>query len=312
MMQADIWFWIAFNAFVLVMLALDLGVFHRQAHSMRFWEAMNWCVVWVSLAVLFGFGVWKFMGHQKAVEFFTGYLIEYSLSMDNLFVFVLIFTYFKIPPQYQHRVLFWGVLGALVMRGTLIAVGAALVREFEWVMYIFGAFLVYTGVKMAFAKMEGVHPEENPLVRLAKRHFPVTHELHGQRLFVTVNKKRYATPLFLVLIMIETTDLIFAVDSIPAIFAITTDPFIVYSANVFAILGLRTMYFLLANIVPKFHYLKVGLSIVLSFVGVKMLIVSVYKIPTALSLAVIVTVISTSIVFSLIRDKKLQKGERGG
>ncbi len=282
--------WIGFNLFVLAMLALDLGVFHRKAHAVSTREAAGWTIVWVSLAFLFGVGVYFLRGAEKGLEFATGYLIEYSLSVDNIFVFVLIFTYFAVPAAYQHRVLFWGILGALVMRGLMIAAGAALLKEFHWIIYLFGAFLIVTGIRMARHRDTEIHPEQNPLVRLFRRLMPVTGEYHGERFFVRQAGKLAATPLFIALLMVETTDLIFAVDSIPAIFAVTQDPFIVYTSNVFAILGLRSLYFLLRGAVDKFHYLKLSLAAVLGFVGVKMVLTDLYKIPVALSLAVILTI----------------------
>ncbi len=303
-MEVTIWFWIGFNVFILFMLAVDLGIFHRNAHVVSFREALSWSAVWMALSLIFGLGVYDLLGHQKGVEYFTGYLIEYSLSMDNIFVFVLIFSYFHVPKQYQHRVLFWGIIGALIMRGIMIYLGAALIKEYGWILYIFGAFLVFTGIKMAVTKMEGIHPETNPIIKLFRKIFPVTRDFEGQKFFTIHKNKVYMTPLFLVLIMIETTDLIFAVDSIPAIFAITTDPFIVYTSNVFAILGLRSMYFMLGGIIHKFHYLKVGLAFVLTFVGAKMLLSHVYKIPTEISLAVIIGAIGSSIAISLLKDKE--------
>ena len=318
-----IWMWVGFNLFVLAMLALDLGVFHRKAHAVSLKEATVWSVVWISLAMLFNVGIYLFWdtlapssaysNGDAALAFFTGYLIEKSLSVDNIFVFVLIFTYFSVPPQYQHRVLFWGILGALVMRAALILVGAALIKEFHWIIWIFGAFLIFTGVKMAFHKNEEVHPESNPLIRLFRRIMPVTAEYQGSRFFVRQAGKLMATPLFLVLLMVESTDLVFAVDSIPAIFAVSQDPFIVYTSNVFAILGLRSLYFLLAGVMDKFYYLKLGLSVVLTFVGVKMLMPDLsllltgvsYKIPTAVSLGVVAGILAVAVVASLLRARRL-------
>lgn len=252
--------WILFNAFVLVLLALDLGIFHRNAHVVGLREAAVWSVVWIALALAFNAGVFYFGGAQKGVEFLTGYLIEKSLSVDNIFVFVLLFTYFAVPSQYQHRVLFWGILGALLMRGAFIITGAALLEAFHWIIYIFGAVIIVSGIKMLRQGHEELHPERNPVVRLVRRLFPVSSEYHGQRFFVRTAGRLMLTPLAIVLVMVETTDLIFAVDSIPAIFAITRDPFIVYTSNVFAILGLRALYFLLAGVVQQFVYLKAGLS----------------------------------------------------
>jgi tellurite resistance protein TerC len=299
--------WIGFNLFVLAMLALDLGVFHRKAHEVSLREATIWSGVWISLALLFNVGLYFTWGAQPALEFFTGYLIEKSLSVDNIFVFVLVFSAFAVPPVYQHRVLFWGILGALVMRGILIGVGAALLKEFHWIIYVFGAFLIFTGIKMALHRNEELHLENNPVLTLARRMIPVTNEYQGDKFFVRQAGRLLATPLFLVLLIVESTDLVFAVDSIPAIFAVTQDPFIVYTSNVFAILGLRSLYFLLAGVMDKFYYLKLGLSVVLTFVGVKMVIIDFYKVPTALSLAVIATIIGTSVVASLIRARRLEQ-----
>lgn len=311
-MDGMLWMWVAFNVFVLGMLALDLGVFHRNAHVVSIKEAVGWSIVWIGCAAIFNVLLYFFWdsispnsaynNSEAALAFLTGYLIEKSLSVDNIFVFVLIFTYFAVPAQYQHRVLFWGVIGALVMRGIMIALGAALIKEFHWIIYIFGAFLVFTGIKMAFHRNEEIHPEKNPLIRLFRRIMPVTEAFEGDKFFIRRAGVLMATPLFLVLLMVETSDLIFAVDSIPAIFAVTQDPFLVYTANVFAILGLRSLYFVLAGMVHKFHYLKLGLSVVLTFVGVKMLLIeTAYKIPTGISLLVVVGVIAISIIASLLR-----------
>jgi len=305
-MTDNLWLWIGFNAFVLVMLALDLGVFHRKAHVVSFKESIAWTVVWVTLALLFNLGVAHYMGDQKGLEFFTGYVIEKSLSVDNVFVFALLFSYFAVPPLYQHKVLFWGILGALVMRAVMIFVGAALIEKFAWIIYVFGAFLILTGIKMIVKREEEIHPERNPLVRWFKKLMPVTNDYRGDKLFVRENGIRMATPLFVVLMLVEFSDLIFAVDSIPAIFAVTKDPFIVYTSNVFAILGLRSLYFALAGVMDKFHYLKIGLGVVLSFVGVKMLLGHTpWKIDTHVSLGVIVGVLAVSIIVSLLRPKKV-------
>jgi tellurite resistance protein TerC len=298
--------WGGFVLFVLAMLAIDLGIFHRDSHTVSIKEAGIWTVVWISLATCFGIGLWIFNGSDRALAFAAGYVIEYSLSMDNIFVFVLIFTYFSVPAAYQHRVLFWGIMGALVMRGIMIAAGAALIKQFHWIIYIFGAFLVFTGIRMAFHDNAEIHPEQNPLIRLARRVMRVTKDYQGERFFVREAGVLMATPLFLVLLMVESTDLIFAVDSIPAIFAVTTDPFIVFTSNVFAILGLRSLYFILAGAVNQFHYLKLGLSVVLTYVGVKMLASEWYKIPTAASLLVIVAVLGVAVVASLIRVRRLE------
>ena len=301
----QIWLWVGFNVFVLMMLALDLGVFHKEAHEVSMREAAGWSVLWVSLALVFNYGIYRFMGPEVGLEFLTGYLIEKALSVDNIFVFVLIFSYFNVPPRYQHRVLFWGILGALLMRGAMIAAGAALIAQYHWIIYIFGAFLVFTGIRMATQTEHAIEPESNPVIRLVKRFVPVTNQYHGQKFFIREEAggrlRRVATPLFVVLVLVETTDLIFAVDSIPAIFAITTDPFIVYTSNVFAILGLRALYFLLAGVIHKFHYLKLGLSAVLVFVGAKMLVTYFdYHVPIGLSLGVIGTVLLASVGASLM------------
>ena len=303
-MTDTFWLWTGFNVFVLLMLVLDLGVFHRKAHVVSLRESITWTCVWVALALVFNAGVWHFMGPQKGLEFFTGYLIEKSLSVDNVFVFALLFTYFAVPPVYQHKVLFWGIIGALVMRAIMIAAGAALIANFAWIIYVFGAFLIATGIKMIVKRSEEIHPERNPVVRLFKRFMPVTDCYRDGSFFVKENGVRMATPLFVVLLLIEFTDLIFAVDSIPAIFAVTTDPFIVYTSNVFAILGLRSLYFALAGVMHQFHYLKVGLGAVLSFVGVKMLLAhSPWKIDTLVSLGVVVAILAASVIASLLRPK---------
>lgn len=293
--MANTWLWIGFNAFVLLMLALDLGVFHRKEHKVTFKEAISWSVVWVTLALIFNGWIYYDQGKDKALEFLTGYLIEKSLSVDNIFVFVLLFSFFKVPEQYRHRVLFWGVLGALLMRAGFIAAGAVLIEKFHWIIYFFGAFLVFTGYKMLKKKTEDMHPEDNPLVRWFVKKGKVTSDYHGKNFFVSINGQKLATPLFLCLLSVEFTDLIFAVDSIPAIFAITKDPFIVYTSNVFAILGLRSLYFALEGIITRFPYLRYGLALILIFIGLKMLAVDIYKIPVVASLAVIAVILLTSI-----------------
>lgn len=294
--------WAGFIAFVLAMLALDLGVFHKQAHSVSLKEAGLWSAVWVALAAVFNVGIYYWFGPDRALEFSTGYLIEKALAVDNIFVFVVIFATFAIPPMYQHRVLFWGVLGALVMRAVFILLGGALLQRFHWTIYVFGALLAVTGIKLLLQRNQELHPERNPLVRAFQKLFPVTPELAGDRFTVVRNGRRFATPLLLALVAVEVTDLIFAVDSIPAIFAITTDPFIVFTSNIFAILGLRSLYFLLAGIINKFAYLKVGLSVVLVFVGAKMLLVDVYKVPIAASLGIIASILGLSVVVSLLKS----------
>jgi len=305
-MTAEILLWIGFNVFVLSMLALDLGVFHRKAHVVSFREATAWTAAWVTLALLFNLGLWHYAGPQKALEFFTGYLIEYSLSLDNIFVFALLFSYFAVPPKFQHRVLFWGILGALLLRAIMIVAGTVLIAEFAWIIYVFGAFLILTGIKMIVKRDEEFHPERNPVVTWFKKLMPVTNEYREDKFFVRENGIRLATPLFVVLLLVEVSDLIFAVDSIPAIFAVTTDPFIVYTSNVFAILGLRSLYFALAGVMDKFHYLKISLGVVLSFVGVKMILAhTAWKIDTLVSLGVIVLVLAASMVLSLLWPKKV-------
>ncbi len=301
----QIWLWIGFNVFVLLMLALDLGVFHRKAHVVSFKEAVGWTVTWITLAMLFNLGIAHYAGPEKALEFLTGYVIEYSLSVDNIFVFALLFSYFSVPPMYQHRVLFWGIIGALVMRAGMILAGTVLITKFAWIIYVFGAFLILTGLKMIFKRDEEIHPERNPVVRWFKKFMPVTTDFRGDKFFVRENGIRMATPLFVVLLLVEVSDVIFAVDSIPAIFAVTKDPFIVYTSNVFAILGLRSLYFALSGVLDKFHYLKVGLGVVLSFVGVKMLLGHTeYKIDTHVSLGVILAVLVSSIIASLVWPRK--------
>ena len=252
------WLWVGFNLFILGMLALDLGVFHRKTHSVSVRESITWTGVWVGLAMLFNAGLWYFSGQQKALEFLTGYVIEKSLSVDNVFVFALLFSYFAVPAKYQHKVLFWGILGALVMRAIMIALGATLIAKFSWIIYLFGAFLILTGIKMIVKRDEEMHPERNPLIAWLRRLLPVTKDYRGDKFFVREKGALIVTPLFVVLLTVEFSDLVFAVDSIPAIFAVTTDPFIVYTSNVFAILGLRSLYFALAGVMDKFHYLKIG------------------------------------------------------
>lgn len=312
-----IWLWVGFNLFVLAMLALDLGVFHRHTHTVSVKEATVWSVVWIALAMIFNVGLYffwsaiapgsEYSNSEAALAFFTGYLIEKSLSVDNIFVFVLIFTYFAVPALYQHRVLFWGIIGALLMRGILIAVGAALLHEFHWIIYIFGGFLIFTGIKMAFHRDEEIHPEDNPLVKLFRRFMRVAPNYAGDKFFIRQAGVLMATPLLLVLLIVESTDLIFALDSIPAIFAVTNDPFIIYTSNVFAILGLRSLYFVLAGVIDKFHYLKLGLSVVLTFVGVKMVIAEFYKIPIGLSLGVIAGILVIAVMASLLRAQRLSQ-----
>jgi len=299
------WGWVGFNAVVLALLALDLGVLHRKSEKVSLKEAASWSAVWVALSLSFAFAVYHNLGRQAGLEFLTGYLIEYALSVDNIFVFVLIFSYFKVPEKYQHRVLFWGIIGALLLRGGMIVVGSALVSRFAWTLYIFGAFLFFTGLKMALQKENADYsPEKDPVLRLVRKILPVTSQYHGESFFVKepdkTGKIRWtATPLFIVLIIVDTTDVIFATDSIPAIFAITRDPFIIYTSNICAVLGLRALYFLLASIVDKFVYLKLGLSLVLIFIGAKMLLEHFIHIPIVASLGVVAAVLLASILASL-------------
>lgn len=305
------WLWIGFNVFVLGMLAVDLGVFNRTAHVVSMKEAGRWTAIVIFLAAVFNGLIFVSEGGQKGLEFLTGYLIELALSVDNIFVFILIFSYFKVPAKYQHRVLFWGVFGALLMRGMMIGAGALLIERFHWIIYVFGAFLVFTGIRMAIQDDTHIEPEANPVLRLVRRLVRVSPEYEGQKFFTRIltggRTRRAVTPLFIVLIMVETTDLIFAVDSIPAIFAITDDPFIVYTSNVFAIMGLRSMYFLLAGIIDKFHFLKLGLSAVLVFVGVKMLITYIdIHLPISVSLGAVAGILGVSVVASLIFPKEAE------
>jgi tellurite resistance protein TerC len=303
-MQTGIEFWIAFNATVLLLLALDLFVFHRTAHRVTVGEAALWTSVWVLLSLAFNLLVWHWKGPEKAVEFLTGYLIEYALSVDNIFVFVLIFSYFRVRAEHQHRVLFWGILGALVMRGIMIAAGISLVNAFHWMLYLFGAFLVFTGVKMLVHKEEELDPERNPLLRFVCRFMPVAREYSGANFVVIQEGRTMLTPLALVLVMVESTDLLFAVDSIPAIIAITRDTFIVYTSNICAILGLRSLYFLLASVVDKFIYLRFGLAVILAFIGLKMIVADFFEIPTALSLAFVGASLGLSIAVSMLFPKR--------
>ena len=301
---------VAFNVGVLAMLAVDLGIFNKKAHTISVKEAAAWSSVWITLSLGFAGVIYWLHGPKPALEFVTGYLIEYSLSIDNIFVIVLIFAYFRIPEKYQHRVLFWGIIGALLMRGSMIAAGAFLIERFHWIIYVFGAFLIFTGIRMATHDESDIEPEANPVLRLVRRLLPVTHDYRGQSFFVKEAPKRgevirlMATPLFVVLVLVETTDLIFAVDSIPAIFAVTRDPLIVYTSNVCAILGLRSLYFLLAGVIHTFRFLKLGVAVVLTFVGAKMLLGSVYVIPIHISLFVIVALLATAIGASVMFPSK--------
>jgi tellurite resistance protein TerC len=295
------WLWVGFSLFILTMLSLDLGLFNRKAHTIKYREAWIWSGVWVTLALIFAGVVFHYQGSQRGFEFLTGYLIELSLSVDNLFVFLLIFSYFKVPARFQHRVLFWGVMGALFMRLTMIFVGATLINRFHWIIYIFGAFLVYTGIKMFRHEEIEIQPEQNLLIRGVTRFLPISRHYEEQKFFTKANGKRTGTLLLLVLMVVEVTDLVFAVDSIPAIFAITTNTFIVYTSNVFAILGLRSMYFLLAGVVEKFRFLRTGLAIVLTFIGIKMLLGAVgIHISIMFSLGFVALVLAGSVVASLL------------
>ncbi len=301
--------WVVFTSIVLVMLALDLGVFHRRAHIIRLREAVVWSVVWIALSLLFNLGVYLYIGPQAGLDFLTAYLVEKSLSIDNIFVFLLIFSYFSVPAQFQHRVLFWGIIAALFMRAFFIAAGLTLIQRFEWIVFVFGAFLIFTGIRMAVRKEGEIHPERNPILKLFRRLFAVSNEYEGARFFVKKDKHWIATPLLIVMLVVETSDLIFAVDSIPAVLAITVDPFIVYTSNVFAILGLRALYFALAGIMELFHYLHYGLSAILIFVGVKMLLSHIYDVPTALALGFIAATILISVVASILDPRKKRAEE---
>jgi len=299
-----VWWWVFFGVFILVMLALDLGVFNRRAHVIRLREALLWTGFWMTLAFAFGLGIYFFYGHQKALEYFTGYLIEYSLSIDNLFVFLLVFRYFCVPREFEHKALFWGILMALATRAVFIFAGVALINTFHWIIYIFGAFLIFTGFKMVFSKKTEVHLEKNIALRLLHFVIPVHKEFSGAKFFIIKSGRRLATPMLAVLLALETTDIFFAVDSIPAILAISTDPFIVYTSNIFAILGLRSLFFAVSGLMKIFHFLHYGLAVILCFVGVKMVVADFFHIPIAVSLGVIVSVLLVSVVTSLIWPAK--------
>ena len=305
MIQTNIWFWVGFVGFVLAMLSLDLGVFHRTPHEVRPKEAAIWTGVWVALAMLFAAGLFAIYGHQVGLTFLTGYVIEESLSIDNIFVIVLIFDYFRVPRICQHRVLFYGILGALIMRGLFIGLGAVLIAKFHWILYIFGAMLVITGVRMAFRADDEFNGDDNAVVKLVRRFVPISQSFHGKHFFTMEAGQRVATPLLLVLVLVEVTDLIFAVDSIPAIFGVTQDPFIVFTSNIFAILGLRSLYFLLAAVVDRFYLLKYGLALILTFVGVKMLTERFFEIDIVLSLVIILGILVVSIVASMIWPRRV-------
>jgi tellurite resistance protein TerC len=303
-MGEHIGFWIGFNVFVVIMLALDLGVFHKKTHRVPVKEAVIWTSVWITLAMIFNILIYFDMGKTKALEFLTGYVIEYSLSVDNIFVFILIFSFFQVKDKYQHKVLFWGIVGALIMRAIFIFAGVALITRFHWIIYIFGGFLIITGIRMLFHGDNKVEPDKNPIVRFFKKFLPVTHEMHEEKFFIKKDSKTYATPLFLVLLIIESSDLIFAVDSIPAVLAISQDTFIVYTSNIFAIMGLRSLYFAVSGIMEYFRFLKIGLAFVLTFVGLKMCTSSFIDIPVIYSLLIIISILIMSIIASVIIKKK--------
>jgi tellurite resistance protein TerC len=305
----DLVLWAVFGVVVLGMLALDLGVFHRTSHEVHFKEAITWTAVWIGLALVFNAGVWLGLGPQAGLEFLTAYLIEKSLSVDNVFVFALIFGYFAVPAAYQHRVLFWGILGALVFRAVFIAGGIALLDAFHWTVYVFGAILLVTAIRLFFEKDKEIHPERNPVLRLFRRFVPVTAHYEGARFWVRRDGRWWATPLFVALLLVELTDVLFAVDSVPAVLAVSRDPFIVYTSNVFAILGLRALYFALAGVLGLFHHLHYGLALILAFVATKLLLSGVIKVPTALSLGVIAAILIGSIVASLLWPRREAAGE---
>jgi tellurite resistance protein TerC len=303
-MEAKTLLWIAFGVSVAIMLALDLGVFHRRSHAVGRREALTWTTVWIALSLVFSGVIWWFMGRHSALEFLTGYTIEKSLSLDNVFVFVLIFGAFAVPKNQQHHVLYWGVIGALLMRGVVIGAGSLLIARMHWLLYIFGAFLLLTGVRLMFGGDAEMHPERNVIYRGLAKLIPSTSQYHGGKFFVVENGRRLATPLFLVVLCVEAADLLFAIDSIPAIFAVTTDPLLVYSSNVFAILGLRALYFVLADVIEKFRYLKPALALILTFVGVKMVIAGVYKVSIVASLGVILGILCGAVALSMISTRR--------
>ncbi|MDZ7719689.1 MAG: TerC family protein [Balneolaceae bacterium] len=303
-MDHSLTLWILFNAFILTMLIVDLKVFNRKPHEISIRESLIWTGIWIAMAVVFGIGLYFFMDPQSSLDYFTGYLIEKSLSVDNIFVFLLIFTYFGVDSIYQHKVLFWGIFGALVFRLLFIMVGVALLEQFHWIIYVFGAFLIFTGIKLGLEKDKEIHPEKNPILKLVRRFIPITKNFHGPDFIIKRGKRIIATPMFVVLVVIETTDIIFALDSIPAIMAITRDTFLIYSANAFAILGLRALYFALSGVMRLFHYLHYGLAFILVFIGVKMLIESFIHIPTLFTLGVIVVTLTISVIFSIKYPKE--------
>jgi tellurite resistance protein TerC len=302
--------WAAFWVIVVALLTLDLAVFNRHAHAVSMRAAALWSVAWIAISLAFCGGIWALLGREPALQFLTGYLVEKSLSVDNLFVFLIIFSYFGVSPRYQHRVLFWGVVGAIVLRTVMIVLGAALVTKFGWLLYVFGAFLVYTGYKLATSSGEAVHPEKNIAVRAARRLFPTTPDFHGESFFVRIGGRRLATPMFVVLITVETSDVMFALDSIPAIFGVTRDPFILLTSNIFAILGLRALYFLLAGVMDRFHHLRHGLALVLVFIGLKMVTEKWVHVSTPVSLAVVTGILALSVVASILHKKPADTGKQ--
>ena len=302
-MSSQTLLWIVFGIFVVIMMALDLGVFHRKAHEVKFKEALAWTIAWVLLALCFNVGIYFYRGQEAAVQFLTAYLLEESLSIDNLFVFLLIFSYFKVPARYQHGVLFWGILGVLIMRGAFITLGLALIHHFEWILYIFGAILVFTGFKLAFEKDKEVEFEHNPILKFFRRVFPVSKDYDGAKFFVRQDGRLLATPLFIILMFLNTVDLVFALDSIPAVMSISQDVFIVFTSNIFAILGLRSLFFVISNIIQLFHHLHYGLSLILVFIGIKMLIKDFYPISTGVSLLLILVTLILSVLASIVWPK---------
>jgi tellurite resistance protein TerC len=315
-MSGETILWIVFGVLIPVMLALDLGIFHRKDHVIKVKEALFWSAIWISLALLFALGVYLLVGHEKALNFLTGYLVEESLSVDNLFVFLLIFSYFCVPAAYQHRVLFWGIIGAIVMRAIFIVTGLTLLENLHWVIYIFGAFLVYTAARLAFQKEEEIKPEKNPVLRLFRRFVPLTKRYHGKKFLARGRGRWLATPLLMTLVVIETTDIIFAVDSVPAVLSITQDPFIVYTSNIFAVMGLRSLYFALSGAIQKFYYLNYGLAAILAFLGLKMIIPDIinavnpalhFEVPVEVSLGVVVGILVIAALASLFRRKTISE-----
>ena len=311
-MFGDIWLWIGFNLFVLAFLALDLGVLHRKSAVISVREALIWTGIWTALALVFNAGIWALRGSEAGLQFLAGFLVERALSIDNIFVFLLIFAYFRVASEVQYRVLFFGILGALVMRAALIAAGVTLIHQFSWVLYVFGAFLIFTGIKLATSREKEIHPEKNPVLQLLRRFVPVTQEYSHDRFFVRRAGRLFATPLFVVLLVVETTDVVFALDSIPAILGITTDPFIVYTSNVFAILGLRALYFAVAGLIRLFRYLDYGLSAVLVFIGAKMLAADLYHLPVAVALGVVAAILTTAILASILIPDRRSSGAAPG